>query len=888
MASVKTHIQDRTISFSALGLLAGAVALVCAAAGGLQAADVIAGAGGPVTRIVFYLRINDTISPDLVAQDRTLYVNFPYKVARPHAISDRFLIDKLTFDGTRASIVAKRPFTYTWSLKQVPDRLVIDLREKPAAQAGPKCPVKRMDTTHGASGARVSIFLDEGARVWVRLLHSNRILVQFQDGALCQGMERLFAASPIVSLQGFMKMDTGEAFILNIDGLYTLKSAKKDASGSALTFDLALSRNASPAALQELGERLYAAGDHAGAIRILEGASASLDTRGRIALARAYWAASYPYAMGPDSNRALALMERAHLDAAGTPEAKAASIEFCSMLMGAGRVRDASRILDELEDSPDKFTRLDAAVLKAASLNRQGSYDDAYAVLRGIGPVESIPEQLRQPYSATLADTHLGLNDFARALELYRQTLALGSAWARTDPGIYGRMGEAAFKMNDFATARDCLVPAVNLAPGRERQRYLIMLGDSLYELGEKENAQAAFSQAEEQAASTGEAAIAGLKRARIIVEKNMDERGRLSDKGFSEAMDIYETIMDERKKGTPDESLRLLVMVRIAQTLARHGEVDKALDTYLDVWKNARKDESIRRYAQVEAIRLIIEQCRILSRDARYDRVIALYTRYRDSFVKELWDGSALFAMGEALYRSGRLEEARAMIERSTRTDFVSKEQAFPLLFFIDYKRERYQEALLWNTIYLSTYPRGRDVPLMRHWRGMVLYRAGEMDAAVPFLEESASTGGPFAIQSLDALARIYRAQGKAQKEQETLDRIIAFHPARLSPVIEDALFRRADALMRQGDPDGASRLYEALLKAYPRSLNAHWAMYHLARISLSRGDTDKARERLEEVKRLSRDPVLIQAAHAMLDDAYIDDEIRHYRTSSAERPGG
>ncbi|MCK7467214.1 MAG: tetratricopeptide repeat protein [Desulfosudis oleivorans] len=80
-------------------------------------------------------------------------------------------------------------------------------------------------------------------------------------------------------------------------------------------------------------------------------------------------------------------------------------------------------------------------------LNRAGSYQDAYAaakrLMMGLGG-KALQEDLKTLYSATLADTYLGLNDHPKALDLYRQVLAADPGYPGEDPGIFcthGRRG---------------------------------------------------------------------------------------------------------------------------------------------------------------------------------------------------------------------------------------------------------------------------------------------------------------------------------------------------------------------------------------------------------------------------------------------------------------
>ncbi|HOS98566.1 MAG TPA: tetratricopeptide repeat protein, partial [Deltaproteobacteria bacterium] len=102
-----------------------------------------------------------------------------------------------------------------------------------------------------------------------------------------------------------------------------------------------------------------------------------------------------------------------------------------------------------------------------------------------------------------------------------------------------------------------------------------------------------------------------------------------------------------------------------------------------------------------------------------------------------------------------------------------------------------------------------------------------------------------------------------------------------RVSPVIEEALYLRANQLRKTGDPERAGSLYQALLDAYPRSAHAHWAMYHLAGIAGTRGDREKAREILINISRVSKDPVLLSAARALSAEIELDKDLEGYEAT-------
>lgn len=171
-----------------------------------------------------------------------------------------------------------------------------------------------------------------------------------------------------------------------------------------------------------------------------------------------------------------------------------------------------------------------------------------------------------------------------------------------------------------------------------------------------------------------------------------------------------------------------------------------------------------------------------------------------------------------------------------------------------------------------------------MKDRRGEVLYRLGSFKAALPDLEASAASDRPLALHSLSLLADAYRKLGMPLKEQQTLDRIIAFHPDRISPVIEEALYLRASQLKKAGEFMRASTLYQTLLDAYPRSSHAQWAMFYLAEIANVQGDAVKARELLTNIIRISKDPILVSAARVSSDEMELNRELQGYE---ATKPG-
>ena len=118
------------------------------------------------------------------------------------------------------------------------------------------------------------------------------------------------------------------------------------------------------------------------------------------------------------------------------------------------------------------------------------------------------------------------------------------------------------------------------------------------------------------------------------------------------------------------------------------------------------------------------------------------------------------------------------------------------------------------------------------------MLYKLGSLKDSLTYLEASANSDSPLALNSLSYLADAYRRLSMNQQEQQILDRIISYNGQRISPIIENALYLRATQFKDMGELAKAKSLYRMLLDTYPKSSHAYWAMYHLASISYALGD--------------------------------------------------
>ncbi|MCE5273910.1 MAG: tetratricopeptide repeat protein [Deltaproteobacteria bacterium] len=839
------------------------------------AGSVHIGGSNAATRIIIDLKV--PVSPEVSRENRTLIVNFPDTVADPQTLSNQFMIENLAFDGMRATITIKEPFTYQVVSQGQPPRFILNLsagKEEPVT-----CPIKRIDAVPSKGMMRVSLYLGKEGPPKVRTSRHGKVFLQFPRDISCGEVQRLLSAIPQLRYEGTLKMQEGYALCLSVSDKHTLVGVRIEDHHTRIILEIGTSGGVSPGSRLAMARSFSESGNVAGVISTLEPSTKTLNVQEKILLARAYWSKSYPYRMGNDSAKAVSLMNEALRSMAPGIERERLMLEYCSMLIKSDRAPQALEYIMFLKDSAWGDIAAEAVLREIDILNRKRAFQDAYVANRRMlrdFRQETIPARLHAFALSIQGDTYLGLSDYPKALSFYKQALSADAALIRSDPGLPARMADAAYNMNDYALAKGYIMQAVNLGDQAHRQRYLLMLGDCLYQLGEKDRAIVIFSQVENIARKSDSGVIAQLKAARIMLEKDTDERGRVSDKTFNKVMDIYASLTS--MEDTNDPSLASLVKVRIAQAYAKHGDWDRSLDAYRQVWLETKKTDPIHHYAQAEAAKSISQRIRLLFHDSRYEQIHALYARYQDSFMKEFSDPEILFIIGFSLDRTGHKDMARSVLASSVKGDSPTRDQALSLLFAIDEKMGNHQEALTWNTLYLNAYPQGKDAPVMRGKRGEVLYLLGNLREAMPYLETSANKGGQPALTSLSYLCDAYRRLSMPEKETQTLEKIISYHGTLTSPVIEEALYLRASQLKRSGEFERAGTLYQDMLTTYPRSKRTHWAMYHLAQVQSELGDFIKAKGLLTNVTRLSSDPILLAAARTAADDMDLRSDMEAY----------
>ena len=183
-------------------------------AGPVHAASVHVGGSRNATRIIFILNEREAIAPEVSVQKQTLIVNFPHTVADPHTLQDQFMIHGLTFDGTKATIDIKVPFTYQVSTRQSPPSVVIDITTKKDQM--PLCPIKRIDVIPGKAQMSVSMQIEPGMLPEIRTLKTGRIYIHFPTDFPCNSIENLLTPVPQLKFMNTMKMASGTVLTLTV------------------------------------------------------------------------------------------------------------------------------------------------------------------------------------------------------------------------------------------------------------------------------------------------------------------------------------------------------------------------------------------------------------------------------------------------------------------------------------------------------------------------------------------------------------------------------------------------------------------------------------------------------------------------------------------------
>lgn len=829
-------------------------------------------------RIIFEMK--DYFVPDLEQDDQILNVNFPDKIAEASSFTDLFVIRQMDFDGQKATIEMKRPFTYSITLIESPPGCIIDIEAVVKDEdTSDYCPIDTIDVTSIETGIRVSFNMQPD--VWPRVLLSDNMTVYliFKGQLQCNNIQKYISRIPYLENKGTIRMDEGDALIITLTDDKAILQVQSYEEEAKIDFDISTSDKMNPDKRYIIAKKAYDNKDIANTIHILEPYKDDLTPEGLILLGKCYWMTSYPYRKGTLALESIQLTQKGVEGLSEGLEKESFMLEYALMLLRSNMIAEALNQIEPLKKSNTESVKIKAGILEMDYYNKKKRYQDARVSNKRLlksYKLENIPVESKAYYSSVLGDTYLGLNSYNQALKHYQDVMKEDPEYVKTDPELFSRMAEAAYNKDDFITAREYIISAINLGDPDKKAQNMIKLGDCLYHLKQTTKALAIFSEVDNLAPRTESGIIAKLRTARIIMEKDSANSDKLSDETFFEVMDIYETL-----KTTPeftDTPLGAITKIRIAQAYSKHGDWKDALKSYYWAWADTKASDPIHFYAKTEAQEELLGRIRGMYKNNKYNQVYELYKKYYESFIKDTKDIEVIFFIADSMHRLKHNHEARPLLIRCIEKSRSWRDDSLVILFNIDYADGHIKKAMQWNTKYIKGYPKGKAIVPMKAKRGQMLYKQGKFKEAIPYLKVYVHLNKNDALTMLSYLVDSYHRLSNNKKEAETLKKIISYYGKTKSPVIEHALYARAYQLKKKGELKSAKTLYNNLLKTYPSSTYRYWALFNLAEIDYAKNKADQAFKNLDKVINGSKDATLINLASMYKQEFVLDADIAEF----------
>ena len=832
------------------------------------------GGSAEQVRVVFQLPYR--LEPEIQKSAYQLIVNFSYMVGEKTSISDFFIIRQIDYDGRNAVINIKGDFEYKAFLLEDPFRYVIDIK----SNVGGKRPCAFDNITYEARDSGVTATFSMLDGFWPTVRKSgNKVFLIFAGDLACDEVMNRIKNIPFLVFDGTIKVKDGTAYIFSSPEENTLLEVTPLKISQEIVITISTFEDMNPQDRLQIARKAFDDGDIAACIDLLEPQRLMLTPQELLLLGRAYWQTAYPYGDDGMIGEAVILFSDALDMLPAGEEKERLMLELSGMLILSARYSEALKYVRFLKESLDTAISAQANIQEIDILNRRSQFEDAFVTekrrVKEFGE-NSIPDQLRPYYLITTADTYLGLNAYDRAKTRYNEALKLDPALFKKDPGLYARIADCEFKMQNFDRARTFYILAVNIGDPKQKAGYLVRLGDCLYQLGDRDRAIHMFAEVENLAPRTDSTVIAKLRTAKIMLERDLQDDGSLKDNTFYEIMDIYDTI-----EIPPDEMqgpLGAIVKIRRAQVYARHKDWDESFDAYYRAWIDTKKDNPVHSYAMAEAQTSMLDRIQYLYDKNQLQEIQELYQKYQESFLKEISQAEIIYIIANSLNELGDLENATLLFSQYLSTNGRNKDQALKFLFEIDLSQGNLNQAIKWNSLYLKNYPDGAQAAKMRFERGNLLYRLGQLEEAAQFIEPFTKGQDEYSLQNLEKLADIYRRLDDKDRESAVLNQIISMRTTLKSPVIESALFIRAGQYKSAGNPEAAQRLYRNLLEDYPDSDRKWWTKFELSGIAVQNGDTQLAKQLLNEVIGAETGPMLANAARTSLMNIDLGESIIEY----------
>jgi len=565
---------------------------------------------------------------------------------------------------------------------------------------------------------------------------------------------------------------------------------------------------------------------------------------------------------------------------------------------------------------------------------RMRAYEEAYAAYqRGDAPQEPVLPRYdfspaREVYQEFLkafpsspmkpqvlynmAFSHEEEGDLDRAVSLYDE-LTLTAPASRFSPEAYMRLGEHFFELDRFDTAIEHYRKVMDLGDSPFYDKALFKTGWALYAQGDFPGAEKAFAQLlQRQSALEGEkkkdlygegleilakiqSETGGAKALDSFLERyenppyGLDLSLQLGNyfqetSRYEDAVETYRKLLD-RYPNCARAPFVEQSLIECLKTERRLPEAEKLQASLLDrygrgtPWAQQNPDPELRR--EVDALLWSTLNNEILahhrlareSKDpAEYAKTIALYQTSLGYFPLDENTYETRFRYAEALFESGRLQEAAREYERIAKMepyDTYREKAASKRIQCLEELRAREQVDM--DTLlaayddYATMNPQSEKTPLLRFKQGETLFNASRYDEAAGRFNQIIQEypGHPDTVRAwileleslfhagrypeletfADGLLKANLALTEAQRDRaEHLLRFAQFEKARAAqeagryaeaaaiyeklvreaPGIEiapDALFNAAVCYKALGDWSGASACFESITTRYPAS---------------------------------------------------------------------
>ncbi len=219
---------------------------------------------------------------------------------------------------------------------------------------------------------------------------------------------------------------------------------------------------------------------------------------------------------------------------------------------------------------------------------------------------------------------------------------------------------------------------------------------------------------------------------------------------------------------------------------------------------------------------------------------------------------GTAWYRVGETSYMLGDLAGARQAFEKFT-TEFPNhkhSDTAWPYLGDVCLRSGDLAKARQSYERSLASHPEGRLADRARFGLGRALALQGESDDALKAFTALAEKGGKdWADRTWFQIGQLQARAKKDDKAAEAFDNVEKLAPQ--SPLVAEARFARAEALLRLGKREEGEAILRTVATEAPQNLGAQ-AAFALGTSRIEAGDAEVARNDLDEAaKKFAKTPM-------------------------------